>query len=34
MAKKIKIIIAEDHALFRDGLKTMLGLHDEFEIIA
>jgi len=34
MAKKIKIIIAEDHALFRDGLKTMLGLHDKFEIIA
>jgi DNA-binding NarL/FixJ family response regulator len=34
MAKKIKIIIAEDHALYRDGLKTMLGLYDEFEIIA
>jgi DNA-binding NarL/FixJ family response regulator len=34
MAKKIKIIIAEDHALYRDGLKTMLGLHDKFEIIA
>jgi len=34
MAKKIKIIIAEDHALYRDGLKTMLSLHDEFEIIA
>ena len=34
MKKKIKIIIAEDHALYRDGLKTMLGLYDEFEIIA
>lgn len=34
MAKKIKIIIAEDHALYRDGLKTMLSLQDEFEIIA
>jgi DNA-binding NarL/FixJ family response regulator len=34
MAKNIKIIIAEDHALYRDGLKTMLSLHDEFEIIA
>ncbi len=34
MAKKIKIIIAEDHALYRDGLKTMLSLHNEFEIIA
>jgi DNA-binding NarL/FixJ family response regulator len=34
MAKKIKIIIAEDHALYRDGLKTMLGSHKNFEIIA
>jgi len=34
MAKKIKIIIAEDHALYRDGLKTMLSSHHDFEIIA
>jgi DNA-binding NarL/FixJ family response regulator len=34
MAKKIKIIIAEDHALYRDGLKTMLSSHNDFEIIA
>ena len=34
MAKKIKIIIAEDHALYRDGLKTMLNTHNDFEIIA
>ena len=31
---KITIIIAEDHPLFRDGLKTMLNLDNRFEIIA
>ncbi len=34
MAKKIKIIIAEDHALYRDGLKTMLSTINDFDIIA
>lgn len=34
MSKKIKIIIAEDHELYRDGLKTMLSSHNDFEIIA
>ncbi len=34
MSKRIKIIIAEDHALYRDGLKTMLKSHSAFEIIA
>jgi len=34
MAKKIKIIIAEDHVLYRDGLKTMLSCHNDFDIIA
>ncbi len=33
MANKIKIIIAEDHALYRDGLRTMLNSHKDFEII-
>ena len=30
----IKIIIAEDHPIFRDGLKTMLNTHPDFEVIA
>jgi DNA-binding NarL/FixJ family response regulator len=30
----IKIIIAEDHPIFRDGLRTMLNLYPNFEIIA
>jgi DNA-binding NarL/FixJ family response regulator len=34
MKNKINIIIAEDHPLFRDGLKTMLNLDSRFEIIA
>jgi len=34
MAKKIKIIIAEDHVLYRDGLKTMISCHNDFDIIA
>ncbi len=34
MANKIKIIIAEDHALYRDGLKTMLSSHKDFDIVA
>lgn len=34
MESKITIIIAEDHPLFRDGLKTMLNIDNRFEIIA
>ena len=30
----IKIIIAEDHPILRDGLRTMLNLYPNFEIIA
>jgi DNA-binding NarL/FixJ family response regulator len=30
----IKIIIAEDHPIFRDGLRIMLNLYPNFEIIA
>ena len=33
MANKIKIIIAEDHALYRDGLKTMLSSISDFDSI-
>jgi DNA-binding NarL/FixJ family response regulator len=31
---RIKIVIAEDHPIFRDGLRTMLNLYPNFEIIA
>jgi hypothetical protein len=34
MKNKVKIIIAEDHAIYRDGLKTMLDAFKEFEVIA
>ena len=34
MNRKVKIIIAEDHPLFRDGLKTIINLQFDFEIIA
>ena len=32
--KKIKIIIADDHPSFREGLSRLLGDEEEFEIIA
>lgn len=32
--EKIKIIIADDHQLFRNGLKILLNAFPEFEIIA
>lgn len=34
MSNRVKIIIAEDHDLYRDGLKTMLKSHSDFDIIA
>jgi DNA-binding NarL/FixJ family response regulator len=30
---KIKIIIADDHKILRQGLKTLLEQHDEFQVI-
>jgi DNA-binding NarL/FixJ family response regulator len=33
MAESKKIIIAEDHRLFREGLKALLADKDEFEIV-
>lgn len=30
---KIKILIADDHPIVRDGLKTLLELEDDFEIV-
>jgi DNA-binding NarL/FixJ family response regulator len=32
--KKIKVIIADDHNLFRDGLKMLLHTDDEIEVVA
>jgi DNA-binding NarL/FixJ family response regulator len=32
--RKISIIIADDHALIRDGIKTMLSRNPTFEIVA
>jgi len=32
--KKIKIIIADDHRLIRDGIKTMLSKNERFDVIA
>lgn len=30
----IKIVIADDHPIFRDGLKTLLNSHPEFNVLA
>ena len=32
--KKIRIAVADDHTLFRDGLRRLLGLEPDFEIVA
>ncbi len=34
MMVPIKLIIADDHEVFRDGLKTLLGRSEEVEVIA
>jgi two-component system response regulator NreC len=31
---KIRIAIADDHAVLRSGLKAMLNYHPQFEVIA
>ena len=31
--KKIKILIADDHSLVREGLKQLLELEDDFEVV-
>ena len=30
---KVKILIVDDHAVLRDGLRAMLGVYDEIEIV-
>ena len=32
--KKIKVIIADDHNLFREGLKMLLNADNEIEVVA
>jgi DNA-binding NarL/FixJ family response regulator len=34
MAKKIKIILADDHQIFRDGIKSLLSDEENLEVIA
>jgi DNA-binding NarL/FixJ family response regulator len=34
LTKKIKIVIVDDHELFREGLKFILNQSNEFEVIA
>ena len=30
---KIKVLVVDDHALMRDGIRALLGLHDDIEIV-
>lgn len=30
---KIRILVVDDHAVLRDGIRAMLGLHDDIEIV-
>jgi len=30
---RIRVLICDDHALFREGVKTVLALHPEFEVV-
>jgi DNA-binding NarL/FixJ family response regulator len=31
--KKIRIVVADDHAIFRDGLKKLLSLENDFQVV-
>jgi two-component system, NarL family, nitrate/nitrite response regulator NarL len=33
-AGKIRIVIADDHPIFRDGLRKLLALEEDFEVVA
>lgn len=33
MAAPIRVLLVDDHALFRSGIKSLLQLHPEFEIV-
>lgn len=32
--KKIRVLLADDHAILREGLKAYLNLHEEIEVVA
>jgi len=31
---KIRIVVADDHPIFRDGLCKLLALEDDFDVVA
>ena len=31
--KKIKILLVDDHTLFRNGLKTLLNMVSDFQVV-
>ncbi len=33
MGEKIRVLIVDDHALFRSGVKSLLQRHQEFEVV-
>jgi two-component system nitrate/nitrite response regulator NarL len=33
MAEKIRVLLVDDHALFRGGVKALLQRHDDFEVL-
>jgi two-component system nitrate/nitrite response regulator NarL len=33
MADKIRVLLVDDHTLFRSGIRSLLQRHDEFEIV-
>jgi len=30
---KIKILVVDDHTIMRDGIRALLGLHEDIEIV-
>ena len=33
-ARKRRLVLVDDHTLFRDGLRTILQMEDDIEVIA
>ncbi len=33
MSNRIRVLICDDHALFREGVKTILAAHPDFEVV-
>ena len=33
MSEKIRVLLVDDHTLFRSGIKSLLQRHDEFEVV-